>query len=54
VGGSPKKMAAQMFRRAGKWMWRLKRVVLVEGCGGVAGGAMAGVVVAGWLVLLPW
>jgi hypothetical protein len=43
-----------MFRRAGKWVWRPERVVLAEGCGRVADGGMAGVIVAGWLVLLPW
>jgi hypothetical protein len=35
-------MAAQMLKREGKWMWRPKRIVLVEDCGGVAGDAMAG------------
>jgi hypothetical protein len=36
-------MVAQMLKRAEKWMWRPERVVLVVGCGGVAGCSMAGV-----------
>jgi hypothetical protein len=39
-------LVAQMFKGAGKWMWRPKHVVLVEGCGSVASGAMTGVVAA--------
>jgi hypothetical protein len=46
-------MVAQMFKRAEKWMWLPERVVLVEGCGGMAGGAMAGVVAADELKLFP-
>jgi hypothetical protein len=42
-------MVAQMFKRIGKSM----RVVLVESCGGVGGGTMAGVVGAGELKLFP-
>jgi hypothetical protein len=35
-------------------MWRPERVVRVEGCGGLAGGAMAGVTVTGGLKLFLW
>jgi hypothetical protein len=34
-------------------MWRPERVVRVEGCGGVAGGATAGVALTGLKVLFP-
>jgi hypothetical protein len=40
--GSPPEMVAQMLKRAGKWTWRLERVVHVVG-GGAAGGATVGV-----------
>jgi hypothetical protein len=34
-------------------MWQLEHVVLVEGCGSMAGDAMARNVAAGWLKLFP-
>jgi hypothetical protein len=46
-------MVAQMLKQKGKWMWRLERVVLVEGCGGVTGGDMAEFAAAGGLEMFP-
>jgi hypothetical protein len=52
VGGSHinlplAEMAAQLLKRAGKWMWRPERVVRMAGSGGVAGGATVGVASTG-------
>jgi hypothetical protein len=48
-------MAAQILKRAGKWMLQPECVVHVVGSCGVAGGATVRVVLTGELKLLfPW
>jgi hypothetical protein len=49
----PARMDAQMLKGEGKCMWRPERVVFVGGCGGMAGGAMAGDAIAGGFGLFP-
>jgi hypothetical protein len=43
----PTEMAAQMLKQTGKWMWRLKCIAHVAGCGDMAGGAMVRVASTG-------
>ena len=48
------KIYAHKFKRAGKWMWRPERVVLIGDCVGITGGPTVGVSAAGGLILVPW